>query len=347
MRFAALLFCFFPLLALAQAPGVQPPPGVPSYYCPTPNGWIDCRCITVVASGSAVTRTGSGLTAVPYQPWLPPGYPASPPQTVSQCPNPVIYDRYGHVKLKLTATVTTPPPVGPVTDGWLTGTLHTFPLPPYPIRIASTLSVPGPSSDPASLDFFFNGFEGVPTTGPTNGKSIIIQPVVRCESGHCAMEAWRCDDGTNCFHSPTVTIGNHDQVLQVVEAVDMTACDWAVGVCPQWRITLLDLNNTTLKTTLVVSENQAMIVALGQILEVYRIGACHNLPGPGSVAAYNVGVWVRAKATDPTPTIIQPPWQAYNWQYPCNTASWFEYPRVNEVSLSQFSNHNILYDVTP
>ena len=126
-----------------------------------------------------------------------------------------------------------------------------------------------------------------PATNPP-----IIQPVLQfgaaADGGgkYWSIASWYLTESANSFNSKVVKVSPGDKLRGTIEGTGTCSA----GRCTSWTITLADLTQPTLKTTLTTRAGRHHFVQLqGAALETYQMDGCDQYP-PSPVAFTNLTV---------------------------------------------------------
>jgi hypothetical protein len=163
--------------------------------------------------------------------------------------------------------------------------------------LSADFTVPAtPSNVGDQVIFLFPSL--TPSTNPP-----IIQPVLQFGEAangggkYWAIANWYLTEAANSYTSKLVKVSPGDKLRGTIEGTGTCSA----GRCTSWTITLADLTQPTLKTTLVTQAGRHHFVQLqGAALETYQMTGCDQYP-PSPIAFTNITVKSNAGAAF-TPT---------------------------------------------
>lgn len=271
----------------AQASAVADPGAIPDDYVATPAGLYHRSCVHEIPMGATVgrdrvVRRRDGST---YR--LP---------TCSFAPRPTVP---GHAQLPGST------PFGgavsaPTINGWVEYTWAN--AGPYK-RIVADWQVPSaPPGTYGAAGKVYYTFPGL------QSNDYIIQPVLQYGNNglyggaYWTITSWRCNTGSDCVHSPPVTVSSGNVIHG-----DVSASNCSGGVCT-WTITTTN-SSTGQSTTHTVQDTENYWQATSGAVEVYGVNSCADYPrnndyNQSGVFYTNVSVYDNAYSP------VSPSWSA-------------------------------------
>ncbi|WP_266159709.1 hypothetical protein [Dyella silvatica] len=262
------------------------PPGVPTDYVITPNGYFSASCVQLVQADEKLLADGrieraNGAVRKPAT-CTQPHYTSN---GLRIHPNGVIEAMYGQAR----STV-------PSYSGWVLYTSYTSAKAIG--RIVANWTVPAaPASAGSQVVYFFPGLEQLP-----NVQSI-LQPVLGWNGyGDKAwtMASWNCCVSGTTYHSNPINVSKGDKIT------GDTYSTCAAGVsCTKWAIVSTD-TTTGKSTTLNTNPYSTLTWVFGGVLEAYGIGTCSQYAG-SPINFTNIKVYDINKVQ-----VASPPWAGTN-----------------------------------
>lgn len=271
MRSASVVkFAYLVLLISAAASAQRLPPGVPSDFVFTPNGYFHPSCIVRVSHDDVLNEDGSvrapdsnlrGPVHCAYPHYDGAGRPLSPERA------PAIEPSASNPNWKADAEISSPS-VDNISAQWT-----------VPSNMTSTIDVV----------YFFPGLED--DVAPS-GSITILQPVLGWNASGgpsgWSITSWNCCISGTQFESTAIAVSPGDTI---VGSVAGSNCNTTTNVCSNWQVTTTDYHGSAIaSTTLNTAASYNFNNTWGGVLESYFVSNCGDYPSTGSLTFGSISV---------------------------------------------------------
>jgi hypothetical protein len=134
--------------------------------------------------------------------------------------------------------------------------------------------------------FFFPGSE--PLQHVAGKPFTILQPVLAYENAHWFVQSWNCCAQGFAHFGSAVPVQPGDAIIGTNTGSN---CNAGTGICENWEITTLDANSGKRSTFQTQSYDTAHRWVQSNVLEVYKVQSCDQLPGTGGITYHDFAIW--------------------------------------------------------
>jgi hypothetical protein len=237
------------------AKGTVKPAGVPADFVATPVGFFHPSCLIHVDAKQPLGARAASACAYPH------------------------YDVTGKAILPSLA----PQNVTNDIEGWSLADNSSYM--PGVSKLSARWTVPPTPAQSGQVLFFFPGTQSL------DGKSggTILQPVLAYENSQWFVQSWNCcEGGGNAEFGDAVNVAPGDTIVGTNTGSN---CNSATGICNNWRIVTSDISNGGASTFDTLSFGHPHQWIFANVLEVYSLKSCDQLPTTGGVTYHDFAIW--------------------------------------------------------
>jgi hypothetical protein len=251
------------------------PAGVPADFVATPVGYFHPSCLVHVDANESVASRRSSV-ACAYQHYDVTGkLMGAAGETRAPAPAPSESRR---------APAVAPRDVTKDLEGWTINVNSSWNAGVSKLSADWTVP-PTPPQSSGQVLFWFPGTQSL--DGKPNGT--IIQPVLAYEFNHWFVQSWNCcEGGNNAEYGDAVNVSPGDIIYGENAGSN---CNPSTGICDNWRITTKDTTNGGASVFDTVSFGHPHQWIFGNVLEVYGVNACAELPDSGRLTNQHFSLW--------------------------------------------------------
>jgi hypothetical protein len=260
------------------------PSGVPADFVATPVGFFHPSCLVHVDAHPLPSVRAAASCAYPH--YSAAGHLMAPPDGAATTPT----DPGTGAGAGPTQRTNLVPPLRIVpqqitndVEGWSLADHSSFMA--GVTRLTAQWTVPPTPPQSGQVLFFFPGTQSL------DGKSggTILQPVLAYENSQWFVQSWNCcEGGGNAEFGDAVNVRPGDTIVGTNIGSN---CNAGNGICNNWQIITADTSTGGQSVFNTFSFNHPHQWIFANVLEVYNLKSCDQLPTTGSLTYHNFAIW--------------------------------------------------------